>query len=411
MSCELEPNVTIGAPKYNAQYWQFSEALANNTNCSESTYLRPDAAGSIVPWPYALAWLLIHAPLVLIRVTRWQKVQVLSLVLAAISMGWSVEAYLSTQRRPEEVLVWTPLTIILDVGAVIQLAYLIVENVKERMTQGEKARRFVTIWQAFEALMVGMFRPQEFQLQSSASIIGPKRTDDSKSSADHVETIIEGDVEDQSKGKATSSDPVSRGKAFIVILSLLFFVGLVALQIIGLVFAISGLSSRNELKSVWCSPMFESFAIDIVDGNCRTQPVTSSASKGIGCIELSGDKQAGWIVGTVAVLTFSLMLEFTDLLILTFVESHTKWRGVKMKRPWCTMFCGIAILIFYVIYGLLESSRLPSGMTEVVWVFRKDPSLTFETACRGTITPAGVRGSMMGWTDGFLANWGRVYFG
>lgn len=85
-----------------------------------------------------------------------------------------------------------------------------------------------------------------------------------------------------------SSDKRLRGKALIVIFSALLFTGLITLQIMGLVSAIEGLASRGEgLTSSWCSPMFQSFAIAVADGNCVVHDVTSSASRGIGCITLS----------------------------------------------------------------------------------------------------------------------------
>lgn len=152
MDCAISPNTTIGSPDYNVQYWQFQPSLDQHANCTETTYLRPDIAGSILPWPYALAWLLIHVPLVLIRVARWEKVQMLSLFLAAVSIASFTQAYSSTQRRPEEILVWSPLTIVLDVGAVLQLFFLVVESSK-----GENVNGFVPLWGAFAELMAAIF--------------------------------------------------------------------------------------------------------------------------------------------------------------------------------------------------------------------------------------------------------------
>ncbi|KAF7539912.1 hypothetical protein G7054_g1772 [Neopestalotiopsis clavispora] len=424
MNCGIHDNTTIGPPEYEAQYWQFLTSMAQNATCSERTYLRPDTAGSIIPWPYALAWLLIHAPVVLIRVTRWEKVQALSLVLAATSIGWTIEAYLSTQRRADEVLVWTPLTVILDVGAVMQLAFLIAEDFAE---QGPgAAKKFVSPWYAFNVLVSGKFKSRQPQSRTSNSPIEQVVEDSNSTKLEPVATVstytsdtsdteacdgknLERGIDPNDSGTPTVQP--SKGKALIVVFSLLLFFGLVSLQIIGLVSAIIGLRVRDTLESTWCSPMFESFAINLLDGNCHLHSVSSSASRGIGCIKLSGATQAGWLVGTVGVLATSLALELVDLIVLTLVASKQRWRGVKMRRPWCTMFCGVTILVFYVIYGLLEASRLPSGMPEVVWVFRKEPSLGIETVCRGTVTPAGVRGSIMGWTDGFLSNWGSTYFG
>lgn len=124
MACELSPNQTIG----NYQFYQFEESLRRNVACDGSTYLRPDDAGSMLPWPYALFWLLIHIPTVIIRVVRWEKAQVLSLILASVSVAVSIQSYTSTALLPEKALVWVPVLLILDVGAMIQVFWLLVEE-------------------------------------------------------------------------------------------------------------------------------------------------------------------------------------------------------------------------------------------------------------------------------------------
>ncbi|KAK7751971.1 hypothetical protein SLS62_006114 [Diatrype stigma] len=440
MDCAIAPNTTIGSPKSEVQYWQFQVSLDQHANCTETTYLRPDIAGSILPWPYTLAWLLIHIPLVLIRVARWEKVQMLSLFLAAVSIASFTQAYSSTQRRPEEILVWSPLTVILDVGAVMQLFFLVVESSK-----GENVNGFVPLWGAFAELMAAIFGRGRGRTRTE--VRGPPESDalinQVKSEVQGTTTQVENvrashDTQDQPSPNRTNDAaapaavssvapmpmpmPISinteensykqlRGKAIIVTLSALLFSGLVAIQTMGLASAIQGLRSREELTSSWCSPMFQSFAIAVGDGNCAIHPVHPSASKGIGCITLSGRQQAGWLAGTAAGTAVSLALQLADLLVLALVESAAKWRGVKMRRPWATMFAGIVVLVVYVVYGVVNASRLPGDMTERVWVFRQEPSLGIATVCRGTITPPGVRGSIMGWTDGFLSSWGRAYFG
>ncbi|KAK6200656.1 hypothetical protein LQW54_009617 [Pestalotiopsis sp. IQ-011] len=340
MNCGIHDNTTIGPDEYHAQYWQLSVSISKNVTYSERTYLRPDTAGSIIPWPYALA-----------------------------CIGWSVEAYLSTQRRPGEILVWSPLTIILDVGAVMQLVFLVVEDFAEKGFGRQKAEGLV----AFRVLMSSFYKPRGRSRPASVK-------SGTEPNTQHIELV--------ETGTSTLTTPTlqpSRGKALIVILAVLLFFALLSLQIIGLASAVVGLRVKDTLDSTWCSPMFESFAIGVLDGNCRLHAVSPSASHGIGCITLSGARQAGRLAA-------SLALELADLLILALVESATRWRGAKMRRPWCTI-------------------RLPSGVPEVVWVFRKEPSLGIETVCRGVVTPAGVRGSIMGWTDGFLSNWGSTYFG
>lgn len=160
--------------------------------------------------------------------------------------------------------------------------------------------------------------------------------------------------------------------------------------------------------------MFQSFAIAVADGNCGLYNVSASASKGIGCISLRGTQQAGWLVGTVVVLAASLCLELADLLVLVLFESAAKWREVKTYAPAVVHHVGftdVVILIVYMVYGILNAGRLPSEVTQLVWVFRKKQSLGIATVCRGTLISPGVRGSVMGWMDGFLSSWGHVYFG
>src|SRR5436190_16074840 len=101
MNCNISPNLTIAD---GIQLWQFSPSLEKHVSCGISEYLRPDKGGSQLPWPYTIVWIVIHFPVVIIRVARWEKAQVLSLILAAVSVASCLQAYTSTQRKPEEVL-------------------------------------------------------------------------------------------------------------------------------------------------------------------------------------------------------------------------------------------------------------------------------------------------------------------
>jgi hypothetical protein len=55
-------------------------------------------------------------------------VQVLSLALAVFAAACTVQSFVSTRFKPEGVLVWMPLTLPLDAGAMMQLMALIVEE-------------------------------------------------------------------------------------------------------------------------------------------------------------------------------------------------------------------------------------------------------------------------------------------
>lgn len=59
---------------------------------------------------------------------RWEKVQVLSLALVAFAVAITVHSHVSTKLKPEGVLLWMPLMLPLDAGAMMQLMVLIVEE-------------------------------------------------------------------------------------------------------------------------------------------------------------------------------------------------------------------------------------------------------------------------------------------
>jgi hypothetical protein len=75
------------------------------------------------------------------------------------------------------------------------------------------------------------------------------------------------------------------------------------------------------------------------------------------------------------------------------------------------MFFGIIILIVIITFGIFNSSSLPAGMTKDVWVFSDNIGGGEVSVCRGGVHPAGLRGSILGWTDGMLQGWKTVYLG
>lgn len=63
---------------------------------------------------------------------RFELICVQALGLALLGVALSIQAYVSTGLKPEEVLVWMPLTLVLDAGAMEQLIVLILEKHDER---------------------------------------------------------------------------------------------------------------------------------------------------------------------------------------------------------------------------------------------------------------------------------------
>lgn len=83
----LDNATQVGPPEMGLSIVHFYESWTKSQPCVELlSYVRPDDAGSILPWPYTLAWFLVHFLITLIRVHRWERVQALSIILAIITV-------------------------------------------------------------------------------------------------------------------------------------------------------------------------------------------------------------------------------------------------------------------------------------------------------------------------------------
>ena len=123
---------------------------------------------------------------------------------------------------------------------------------------------------------------------------------------------------------------------------------------------------------------------------------------------IPGSQQLSWLKATVAGTALSLGLEMLDICILAMVHSTTRWRGVKMRRPWFTMFTGVAVLGLILVFGIVYGSVLPPGISERVWIVTNAGSPIVYSGKLGT---AGLRGAIIGWNDGVFSQWATTYFG
>lgn len=121
MSCAIPANTTISP---GLQWWQVSDTLGLNRTCQPS-YLRPDVGGALLPWLFAAIQIVIHLPVIVARVARWEDVQTLSIVLAIFNVAIVGQGYAATKLAPEHVLVWSPMTLVIDAGAMLQLVVLV----------------------------------------------------------------------------------------------------------------------------------------------------------------------------------------------------------------------------------------------------------------------------------------------
>jgi hypothetical protein len=192
-------------------------------------------------------------------------------------------------------------------------------------------------------------------------------------------------------------------------LAITFFIFILVLQILGLVYAIRASHDPEPPPVRWCSPLFQPFGIAVRDGNCAIHPIDQSFNKGIGCIMLPGVQQAGWIIGTIWGISISLILELSDVVILSFTSKNTRFRGIKMRRPWCTIIMGLVVLLVMLFFSILNSKGLPEGITSSIWVVVRAGGhlMVYE----GAIVGAGMRGEVIGWNDALFKSWGQTYFG
>ena len=79
-----------------------------------------------------------------------------------------------------------------------------------------------------------------------------------------------------------------------------------------------------------------------------------------------------------------------------------------MKRPWATIFSGIIVLFVTLIYGINYASELPPGVTQRVRVLIDSQG---PASYMGTLTSAGLRGTIIGWSDGLFEIWKSTYYG
>lgn len=193
------------------------------------------------------------------------------------------------------------------------------------------------------------------------------------------------------------------GRAWVTLLAITLGILLLAIQMFGLAMAVIG-SREPDIKAKWCSTQFL-MAVG-VESDCKAYEVLPSMSQGVGCIELKGYEQYVWLKASIIIISMSLVFQVFDCLILTLVNGTTRWRGAKMKRPWFTMFTGNIILLVLIIVGAYSSQRLPKHVNQRVIVFL---NLQGPSTCIGQLTPYGVRGQIIGWTDGFLGSWGNTY--
>lgn len=355
------------------------------------SYLRPDIGGALVPWVYSIVILLVHIPVVIIRVVKWEAVQTWCLGATVFTIAITAQAFASTSFRSDKILTWTPLLLVIDAGSMAQVLFLIVEDY-ELLTRIRHAISGPQAKPSEEPFLkdeeIGKNSDPDERVFIAQRTVSPTASTSSPNSSPHPPLF--------------ASKPL-----YTAIASLLLLISIFALQFLGLHHAVD--AAKQSAPSVsWCSPIFQPFGVAVLDGNCNVWPILQTFSKGVGCILIPGNQQMAWLKATVAGTGLSIALELIDICILATVHSGTRWRGIKMRRPWFTMFSGVAVLGLILVFGVVYSTILPPGISEKVWVVTDAGAATVYEGQLGT---AGLRGAMIGWNDGVFQGWGTTYFG
>jgi hypothetical protein len=328
-------NTTITCPDLNS--------LANCT--IHASYIRPDSGVALMPWIYSAIMLLIHLPSVIVRIVKWESAQLLSLFLSIFSVGLTILAYKSTHFDPNKIYIWTPIALTLDVGAVLHIIVIVVEEHWDR------------IWISRDAAQYGKKRSIWFTI--------------------------------------------------LLVTSSICLVALFILQVWGMVKSFSEYKNRASriLEAPWCSPAFQ-IGQTVFDRDCKTYPIDNQENLGIGCIQLPGN-MASWLLGTGVVLVIEMFGQLFDAIMLIMVNSKTRCRGIKMKRPWCTMIMGVAIWGVIIGMGISQSQHQPMPTGSRVGIVQ----VGLGGSCACALYPGGLRSSIIAWSDGLFNGWGSVYSG
>ncbi|KAI9789816.1 MAG: hypothetical protein M1816_005733 [Peltula sp. TS41687] len=351
-----------------------------------ASYLRPNGQ-ALLPWLYTAIILVVHIPLVIIRVVRWETVQIWCLATTLLTVLVYAQAYASTHFSGAQVFVWTPLPLLIDAGSMAQIVFLIVEDYH--------------LW-----------------IRAKLSYRRLRSTGDPDGEAQDVAQMIRDEVEaqrkwtsdDQARLDRCLSTPLHKEfSLYVAIMALLLLCAIVTLQLLGVVFADRAIKTDPVPTARWCSPLFRPFGVALRTGECNIYPI-DRAESGIGCISLSGKQQAGWLKGTFWGTLIGIVLECVDVVILAFVNSSWRPRQVRMRRPWCTMFCGVAVLAVMLIFGIIYAQNQPPGITGKVWLVVKVGDMK-PMVFSAHLATSGLRGTIIGWHDGLLGSWGPTYSG
>ena len=394
------------------EHCPFNWADVVDHNCSIShTYIRPDAGIATMPWLYSSLFLALHLPLVLVRVLKWNVGQWWSLVMAAFSLSIVSLTYASTQWDPNQIYAWQPITLIGDLGAVVQVLVLVIEqSAEDSQPRNEDRRRILGGIKKYISKIRGPSTHQGNGESAPFANDTARQVHADTPSGSHSGNVAGGDLEDNvscdlEKPNVPQWRPFRWDECVVIAISASLLVSLVILQLVAIRHINLGLASDEVLKERLCSPAFQ-IGSQVYDLACNEFPVTVILP-GTACIEVDGDQHI-WLTSVRAVLIVDLILETLDLIILILVKATTKFQGARMKRPWFSIFMGVGSLCAIIAIGVSQAQNLPLPH-ETGELMRVAINGTSEGLCMSQLEPGGLRGTVIAWSDGVFAGLGWLY--
>lgn len=403
------PNLQESTQIFGHILGQWNTSLSGLESCGSPTYLRPSGGSALPPYIFIILEFLVHVPTCFLRFAEHEKVQTWSIILAAFNIAITTLSYISTGLAPTQVTTWQPLVLTLDFGAMLLIAILLLKDIGwHRFTH--QIRTWA--WKPIEIILNSFKNDPQTAYEMSSTIVPEADLNSEHEEADldpehGAEADITETLDSQGKGKVAA-------KTVGAALALLWLLWIAVLQVVGLSYAVNG-SKVRDLTARWCSPDFQPGVIALIDGNCNVRKIADSHdfNRGIACVELPATQQITWLTNTVVIVSISLGVQFFDAvtMIMSHGNSAACLQMINPRRPWLTTIAGLFIYIVLASGGIELANHLPDGITQRVLVLRFERSLGVFPVCASRLLSPGLRGAVIGYTDGLFNSWGSAFYG
>jgi hypothetical protein len=389
------PSLNSSAPtQFNEPHFNISAmaescpAIISLEYCKiNSSYIRPDIGVAIMPVIFTIPLFLTQCFALFTRlVFDWRDSQLLSHVIAFGGIVLTIVAYISTSLQASQIYVWTPVSLIVDVGTIMHLIVITRED--------PDVHFWVPRW------------AERLRWKHQTDNNYPMNPPDYQPPPVIQQPLLNGGNQHgvpQKLGKKRTT--------FVFCLSHIWLLAFIILQIVGLAYSLFRLLTTSEFAQSWCSPAFQ-IGNETYNTECTTYNITQQTDLGIACVNSpSGPagNQKSWLGWTAATLALQLLFELGDGLILLvpimLLPRSSRQRFINLRqsytRPILTMISGLFMLFAMVVFGWLQMSGRPKDLSGDFLGIRSIVGSNISD-CRVDTYAGGVRGTLLAWSDGIF---------